>query len=82
MAINVPLFFDTHTLPLIYDSLFPSIPPSLIPAKPNHIYADSMAFGMGQSCLQCTFQAYSIKEARMLYDTLVPFAPVAVRALS
>lgn len=78
VAINVPLFKDVNTKPLRYDDCFPGVPKEEIPALDDHIYADAMAFGMGQCCLQCTFQAYSIREARMLYDTLVPFAPIAL----
>ena len=36
-------------------------------ALPNHIYMDSMGFGMGCCCLQVTFQACSIHEARAIY---------------
>lgn len=32
--------------------LFPGVPIEQIPAKPDHVYADSMAFGMGMNCLQ------------------------------
>ena len=35
-------------------------------------------FGMGCSCLQMTFQACNIKEARHLYDQLTPLTPVLV----
>ena len=41
---------------------------------------DAMGFGMGCSCLQLTFQACNIAEARRLYDALVPIAPLMVRA--
>ncbi len=42
----------------------------------DHIYMDAMGFGMGCSCLQLTFQACNITEARRLYDALVPIAPL------
>ena len=45
-------------------------------ALPDHIYMDSMGFGMGCSCLQLTFQATNINEARNLYDQLVPISPI------
>lgn len=51
-------------------------------ALPDHIYMDAMAFGMGCCCLQMTFQACSIDEARMLYDQLTPLTPIIVRVLS
>ena len=45
-------------------------------ALPNHIYMDAMGFGMGCSCLQITFQAYNLEEARRVYDALVPVGPI------
>lgn len=48
-------------------------------AKEDHIYMDAMGFGMGCSCLQMTFQACNINEARVLYDHLTPICPVMVR---
>ena len=42
---------------------------------------DAMGFGMGCSCLQITFQACNINEARRLYDALVPVAPLMVGCL-
>jgi len=44
----------------------------------DHIYVDAMGFGMGCSCLQVTFQAQSIDEARFLYDQLTPVTPIIV----
>ncbi|WAR15901.1 GSH1-like protein [Mya arenaria] len=37
---------------------------------------DCMGFGMGCSCLQVTFQACNIEEARTLYDQLTPLCPI------
>lgn len=45
-------------------------------ALPNNIYMDAMGFGMGCSCLQITFQAYNLEEARRVYDALVPVGPI------
>ena len=42
----------------------------------DHIYMDATAFGLGNSCLQVTFQACSIDEARHLYDQMIPMAPI------
>nr|BAE73061.1 hypothetical protein [Macaca fascicularis] len=42
---------------------------------------DAMGFGMGNCCLQVTFQACSISEARYLYDQLATICPI-VMALS
>ncbi|OAV88455.1 hypothetical protein PTTG_08013 [Puccinia triticina 1-1 BBBD Race 1] len=48
-----------------------------IPEIPdNSIYLDAMGFGMGCSCLQTTYQAHSITQARYLYDALAPVAPI------
>lgn len=35
-----------------------------------------MGFGMGLCCLQMTFQAVNLDEARMLYDNLTPITPI------
>jgi glutamate--cysteine ligase catalytic subunit len=43
---------------------------------------DAMAFGMGCCCLQITFQAWNVDEARRVYDALVPVAPIMVRLVS
>ena len=51
-------------------------------ALPDHIYMDAMAFGMGCCCLQMTFQACNICEARHLYDQLTPMCPIMVRAFT
>jgi hypothetical protein len=51
-------------------------------ALPDHIYMDAMAFGMGCCCLQMTFQACSIDEARILYDQLTPLTPIIVSTYS
>ena len=45
-------------------------------AKPDHVYMDAMAFGMGSCCLQITFQAKNIREGRTLYDQLSPLGPI------
>ena len=47
----------------------------------NHIYLDAMGLGMGCCCLQVTFQAQSIDEARFLYDQLTPLTGIMVRLL-
>ena len=39
---------------------------------------DSMGFGMGCCCLQLTFQACNVDEARRVYDALVPIGPILV----
>ncbi|KIX92335.1 uncharacterized protein Z520_11943 [Fonsecaea multimorphosa CBS 102226] len=44
--------------------------------KPDCVYMDAMAFGMGSCCLQITFQAKNIREGRTLYDQLSPLGPI------
>lgn len=84
VAINLPIFKDVKTPSPFID---PTIPwdRDLFPgdkeakegaAKPDHIYMDSMGFGMGCCCLQVTFQACSIHEARAIYDQLIPVTPI------
>ncbi|KAG8735686.1 hypothetical protein FRC10_010275 [Ceratobasidium sp. 414] len=84
VAINVPIYFDTNTPRPFID---PTIPwdRNIYPedheardgaAKPDHIYMDAMGFGMGCCCLQITFQACNVAEARTVYDALVPVAPI------
>lgn len=86
VCINVPIFRDRNTpqpfkepLPPSIASQYPSettLPDVVDAAKENHIYMDAMGFGMGCCCLQITFQACSIEEARSLYDQLAVFAPL------
>lgn len=42
----------------------------------DHIFLDSMGFGMGCCCLQVTFGASNVCEARLLYDQLTPLTPI------
>jgi len=53
-----------------------SLPEIVSDAKKDHVYLDCMCFGMGCSCLQITFQACCIEEARKLYDLLAPISPI------
>ncbi|KAI0645912.1 glutamate-cysteine ligase catalytic subunit [Trametes meyenii] len=84
VAINLPLFIDTHTPRPFVDPTIPwhrNIYPEDSEAKNgaaliDHIYMDAMGFGMGCSCLQITFQACNVTEARRLYDALIPIAPL------
>ncbi|XP_077585151.1 glutamate--cysteine ligase catalytic subunit isoform X2 [Stigmatopora nigra] len=81
VAINVPIFKDKCT-PSPFVEKFPvDDEESAMAALPDHIYMDAMGFGMGNCCLQVTFQACSIDEARYLYDQLATFCPI-VMALS
>lgn len=40
------------------------------------IHMDAMMFGMGNSCLQITFQAKDLEESRFMYDQLAVMAPI------
>ncbi|GAA5974921.1 hypothetical protein JCM5350_004505 [Sporobolomyces pararoseus] len=85
VAINMPIFFDEQTPKPFID---PTIPRNRNDwpedknaieegaALENHIYLDAMGFGMGCCCLQITFQACSVGEARRMYDAFVPVGPI------
>lgn len=72
VAINLPVFRDVHTKIPVDDSS--QHEPNA--AKPDCVYMDAMGFGMGCCCLQLTFQACCITEARTLYDQLAPLCPI------
>ncbi|XP_063851071.1 glutamate--cysteine ligase catalytic subunit-like [Scylla paramamosain] len=78
IAINVPIFVDLKTpRPFVEDlSKYGDDGSSAAAAKEDHIYLDAMGFGMGCCCLQMTFQACNINEARVLYDHLTPLCPI------
>ncbi|GMT13059.1 hypothetical protein PFISCL1PPCAC_4356, partial [Pristionchus fissidentatus] len=77
VAINVPIFKDKNTpSPFIEDLSEYGEPADFAAALPDHIYMDHMGFGMGCCCLQVTFQATNVNEARWLYDQLTPITPV------
>ncbi|GAA96984.1 uncharacterized protein L969DRAFT_54002 [Mixia osmundae IAM 14324] len=84
VAMNMPIYRDSRTPQPFID---PAIPwdRDVFPedrearegaALPDHIYMDAMGFGMGCCCLQITFQACSVAEARRVYDALVPLGPI------
>ncbi|XP_031290387.1 glutamate--cysteine ligase catalytic subunit isoform X2 [Camelus dromedarius] len=75
VVINVPIFKDKNT-PSPFIETFPEDDEAAKAAKPDHIYMDAMGFGMGNCCLQVTFQACSISEARYLYDQLATICPI------
>lgn len=84
VAINVPIFKDKNTpspfidptIPYDRDIFSEDANAKNGAALPDHIYMDSMGFGMGCCCLQITFQATDIDEARQLYDQLAPLSPI------
>ncbi|KAL1680324.1 glutamate-cysteine ligase-domain-containing protein [Schizophyllum commune] len=84
VAINLPIYPDENTPKPFVD---PTIPwdRQLFPEDSNakdgaalvdHIYLDAMGFGMGCCCLQLTFQACNVNDARRLYDCLIPAGPI------
>ena len=78
MAINVPIFHDLNTPKPFIENFPPAVWPEdgAQAALPDHIFMDCMCFGMGCSCLQMTFQASSITEARHIYDQLAVLTPI------
>nr|XP_023025106.1 glutamate--cysteine ligase-like isoform X3 [Leptinotarsa decemlineata] len=69
--INLPIFMDENTnIPVDNSHELEKN------ALPDCVYLDAMGFGSGYSCLQVTFQACNITEARVLYDQLAPFCPI------
>ncbi|XP_045529684.1 glutamate--cysteine ligase catalytic subunit isoform X2 [Pieris brassicae] len=72
MEINLPIYRDVNTkIPVDnYHELDKGF------AKPDCVYMDAMGMGMGCCCLQLTFQACCITEARTLYDQLAPLCPI------
>ncbi len=77
------MFKDKHT-PSPFVEEFPSDISGTAANKalPDHIYMDTVGCGMGMSCLQVTFQAYDIDEARHLYDQLSVICPILVNICS
>ncbi|KAI0985965.1 hypothetical protein GJ496_007846 [Pomphorhynchus laevis] len=71
VRIDVPIFKDVNTMSPFIDWTAISDQPLV-----DHIYMDAMGFGMGSSCLQVTFQAADVNEARYLYDQLCPLTPI------
>ncbi|XP_043254726.1 glutamate--cysteine ligase catalytic subunit [Colletes gigas] len=77
VAINIPIYKDKN-VPNPFKEDFGALinDESKSAAKEDHIYMDAMGFGMGCCCLQLTFQACNIEEARTLYDQLTPLCPI------
>ena len=78
--INVSVYKDKNTpSPFVEDfSQYGDDGEAQNASKPDHIYVDCMGYGMGCCCLQMTFQACNIQEARLLYDQLNPLCPIVV----
>ena len=76
VIINQPIFKDVNTPDPFIEKFDDE--ESSIASKSDHVYMDSMGFGMGCCCLQVTFQASNLEEARILYDQLTPICPIAM----
>ncbi|KAH0949445.1 hypothetical protein HN011_000296 [Eciton burchellii] len=78
VAINIPIYRDKNVALLFKEDFINKGDDgsSAKAVKDNHIYMDAMGFGMGCCCLQLTFQACNIQEARTLYDQLTPLCPI------
>ncbi|CAB0033817.1 unnamed protein product [Trichogramma brassicae] len=78
VAINLPIFKDENVKLPFRENLIElgDDGSSEKAAKDDHVYMDAMGFGMGCCCLQLTFQACNIEEARTLYDQLTPLCPI------
>jgi len=72
VAMNIPIYRDEKTVLPTYEAERREGRD----AKDGHIYMDSMAFGMGMHCLQCTFQTCNITEARSINDQFTVLAPI------
>ncbi|XP_040567390.1 glutamate--cysteine ligase [Lepeophtheirus salmonis] len=70
VAIDLPIFKDKYTEEVLKND------PGYIDGKEGHVHCDAMGFGMGMCCLQVTFQATNVDEARILYDQLAPLCPI------
>ncbi|XP_034183692.2 glutamate--cysteine ligase isoform X1 [Osmia lignaria lignaria] len=77
VAINIPIYKDKNVPAPFKEDFGRTVKDeSSYAAKEDHVYMDAMGFGMGCCCLQLTFQACNIEEARTLYDQLTPLCPI------
>ena len=83
VEIKIPMWLDENTKGMAKpaehgDMKYPELEKKedALNLQTNFIYGDCMAFGMGSCCLQVTFQARSIHEARKLYDKLAVLSPL------
>jgi len=73
---NIPIYHDVNTpRPFMEDlSKYGNADHTHAHAKPDHVYLEGM--GGLCACLQVTFQAKNLVEARHLYDQLTPITPL------
>lgn len=67
VEIRVPLYKDEFTNMTV---------PTENEPFPGEIYMDAMHFGMGQCCLQITYECQTINHARYLHDMLLPLTGI------
>ena len=67
MDIRVPIFKDERTNLTQATAKEP---------YPGQIYMDAMHFGMGQCCLQITYECSTLNHATYLHDMLLPFTGI------
>jgi len=75
--IRLPLFIDEKTPEGTFDSsgLNGRAAGKSDPASAE-VHMDAMAFGMGCTCLQVTFQCTNLEESRFLHDQLLVLGPI------
>jgi glutamate--cysteine ligase catalytic subunit len=75
-SMNIPIFMDINTPKPFIDDLsdFYGNNERETYNKLDHIYLEGI--GASCSCLQVTFQASNLNEARILYDQLTPLTPI------
>ncbi|CAG0917913.1 unnamed protein product [Notodromas monacha] len=74
-SIFVPIFQDKETPSPFAETFFDGLG-GCEKGIEDHIFMDAMGFGAGCCCLQITFQACNMNEARHLYDQLTNIAPL------
>ena len=76
IGLNVPIFKDIKTMDPFIEKF--NEEESNYSSKPDHIYIDSSAHGLGSCCLQVTMQTYDLNEAMHIYDQLAPITPISL----
>ncbi|KAI1290171.1 Glutamate--cysteine ligase catalytic subunit [Halotydeus destructor] len=76
VIIDIPVFKDVNTPDPFCDAKIVNDDEAKAASKADQVYMDCMGFGMGCCCLQVTFLASNLMEARILYDQLNPLCPV------
>ncbi|RWS27097.1 glutamate--cysteine ligase catalytic subunit-like protein, partial [Leptotrombidium deliense] len=75
VSINIPIFRDVNTKQPFVEYFNDEHDET---SMADHIYMDSSCFGLSCCCLQVTFQASNLNEAKLLYDQLASLCPIAL----